>query len=100
MDKHVSAIVDLPPELMLSSKLVLGKYPLSIFKTKVSAKMLVVSSVHLFNSRSGIFLGLIWGRISALSQLRKKQKLPKMVYIIPDFLVLHFGENFIKSEQN
>ena len=33
MDKHVSAIVDLPPELMLSSKLVLGKYPLSIFKT-------------------------------------------------------------------
>ena len=28
MDKHVSAIVDLPPELMLSSELlVLGKYP-------------------------------------------------------------------------
>ena len=24
------------------------------------------------------------------------QKLPKMVYIIPNFLVLHFGENFMK----
>ena len=37
----------------------------------------------------GIFLGLIWGGISALSQLRNKQKLPKMVYIIPNLLVLH-----------
>ena len=25
-----------------------------------------------------------------------EQKLPKMVYIIPNFLVLHFRENFIK----
>ena len=33
MDKHVSAIVDLPPELMLSSEVVFGKYPFSIFKT-------------------------------------------------------------------
>ena len=45
---------------------------------------------------SGIFLGLICGRISALSQLKKEQKLPKVVYIIPNFLVLHFGENFMK----
>ena len=36
------------------------------------------------------------GRILAPSQLKSKQKLPKMVYIIPNFLVLHFGENFIK----
>ena len=36
-----------------------------------------------------IFLGLISGRISAPSQF-------KMVYIIPNFLVLQFGENFMK----
>ena len=24
------------------------------------------------------------------------QKFPKMMYIIPNFLVLHFGENFMK----
>ena len=45
---------------------------------------------------SGIFLGLIWGRISAPSQLKNEQKLPKMAYIILNFLVLHFGENFMK----
>ena len=32
----------------------------------------------------------------APSQLENKQKLPKMVYIIPNFLVLHFGEDFMK----
>ena len=32
----------------------------------------------------------------ALSQLRNKQKLPKIVYIILSFLVLQFGENFMK----
>ena len=26
------------------------------------------------------------------------QKLPKMVYIIPNFLFLHFGENFMKIQ--
>ena len=45
---------------------------------------------------TGIFLGLIWGRISALTQLKNKQKLPKMLYIIPNFVVLHFGETFMK----
>ena len=30
------------------------------------------------------------------SQSKNKQKLPKMVYTFPNFLVLHFGENFIK----
>ena len=40
--------------------------------------------------------GLIWSGISAFSQLRNKQKLPKMVDIIPNFLVLHFGEHFMK----
>ena len=27
---------------------------------------------------------------------KKEQKLPKMVYIVPYFLVLYFGKNFIK----
>ena len=44
----------------------------------------------------GFSLGLIWGRISAPSQFKKEQKLPKMVYIIPNFFVLHFGEAFMK----
>ena len=30
------------------------------------------------------------------SQLKNEQKLPKMVYIIPNFLVLHLGENFME----
>ena len=45
---------------------------------------------------SGIFLGLISGRISAPSKFKNVLKLPKMVYIIPNLLVLHFGENFMK----
>ena len=45
---------------------------------------------------SGIFLGLIWGFILSPSQFKNEQKLPKMMYIIPNFLVLHFGENFMK----
>ena len=46
--------------------------------------------------KAGIFPDLIWGRISTPSQLKNEQKLPKMVIIIPNFLVLHFGENFMK----
>ena len=38
----------------------------------------------------------IWGRKTAPSQFKKEQKLPKILYIIPNFLVLHFGENFVK----
>ena len=38
---------------------------------------------HVFTT--GIFLGLM-----------NEKNLPKMVYIIRNFLVLHFGENFIK----
>ena len=34
---------------------------------------------------SGDFPRLIWGRILALSQFKNEQKLPKMVYIIPNF---------------
>ena len=34
--------------------------------------------------------------ILAPSQFKNEQKLPKMVYIIPNFLVLHFGESFMK----
>ena len=50
--------------------------------------------------KAGIFLGLIWGRISAIYQLKNEQKFPKMVYIIPNFLILHFGENNIKIPTN
>ena len=40
---------------------------------------------------------LVFTEISAPSQLKKnEQKLPKMVYIISNFLVVHFGENFMK----
>ena len=39
---------------------------------------------------------MIWGRMSALTHLKNEQKLPKMAYIIPNFLVLHFGEIFMK----
>ena len=35
------------------------------------------------------------GRISAPSQFKNEQKLPKMVYIIPNFLAIHFGENYM-----
>ena len=31
------------------------------------------------------------------SQFKNEQKLPKMVYIIPNILVLHLGENQIKN---
>ena len=34
---------------------------------------------------SVFFVGLIWGRILAPSQLNNEQKLAKMVYIIPNF---------------
>ena len=43
-----------------------------------------------------IFLDLIWGQITASFQFKNEQNLLKMVYIIPNFLVLHFGENFMK----
>ena len=44
----------------------------------------------------GIFLGMIWDRITVPSKFKNEQKLPKMVYIIPNFLGLHVGENFMK----
>ena len=47
---------------------------------------------------SGIFLGLILGRITALPQFKNEQKIPKMVYIIPNFPVLQFGKNFTKIQ--
>ena len=50
---------------------------------------------------SGIFLGQNLGRNMAHSQLKNEQKqLPKMVYIIPNFLVLHFDENPNKKNQS
>ena len=41
---------------------------------------------------------MIWGQVMAPSQLKNEQKLPKMVYVIPNFFVLHFGENFMKIQ--
>ena len=43
----------------------------------------------------GIFLGFNRGRISASSQFRNEQKLPKIVFIIPSnslHVVLYFGK--------
>ena len=37
----------------------------------------------------GISLGLIWSRISAPSQFKNKQKLPKMYNIIPNFSLFY-----------
>ena len=48
------------------------------------------------SSWSGIFLRLIWGRITAPSQFKSEQKILEMLYIIPNFLVIYFGENFMK----
>ena len=56
------------------------------------------SNMEFENYMTGIFLCLIWGQISAPSQLKNEQKLPKMVHIIPNFLYLHFGENFMKIQ--
>ena len=47
---------------------------------------------------AGIFLDLIWGQISASFQFKNEQNLSKMMYIIPNFFVLHFGEKFMKIQ--
>ena len=52
--------------------------------------------MHVYLSSTGIFLGLIQDQILAPSQLKNEKTLSKMVYIIPEFLVLDFGENFMK----
>ena len=40
---------------------------------------------------------MIWGRISALSQLKNEQKLPKVASITPNFLIFNFDKNFMKN---
>ena len=47
---------------------------------------------------AGIFLGPIWCLISAPLQSKNEQKLPEMVFINTNFLVLHFSENFMKIQ--
>ena len=47
---------------------------------------------------AGIFLDLVWRLISAPSQFKNEQKLPKMEYLIHNSLVLHFCENFMKIQ--
>ena len=60
---------------------------------------LLTSAVYLrILEASGVFLGLIWGRISATSNFKNEQKLFKMMYVVPNFLLLHFGENFMKIQ--
>ena len=56
-------------------------------------KWFIARYLFIKNSKPGIFLGLIWGRITAPSKFKNEQKLPKVVFIIPNFLVLRFGEN-------
>ena len=50
------------------------------------------------NIAPGIFLSLIWGWKVAPSQFKNEQKFPQKVFIIRNFLFLHFGENFIKIQ--
>ena len=40
---------------------------------------------------SGIFLGLICDQISAPSQLKNEQKLPKSVHVIPIFFLVEIS---------
>ena len=57
-----------------------------------------------FENIAGIFLGTIWGRINPF-QIKNEQKLPKMVYIIPNFFNLSstflwkFNENLNKNSK-
>ena len=53
---------------------------------------------EIFNKLSGCwdFPRLDLGPNISPSQLKNERKLPRIVYIIPNFLVLHFGENFLK----
>ena len=46
-----------------------------------------------------IFLGLIWGQISAPSQFQNEQKLPKMMHIISNYFLYILVKNSWKSEQ-
>ena len=69
-----------------------------MFHDVKSADLAAGSLFQIISSNLGIFLGLIWGRISAPSQFKIEQKLSKMVYTIPNFLVLLFGENFVKIQ--
>ena len=62
----------------------------------VSMQNLVNPKEQFIFLHTGIFIGLIWGQILAPPQLKNEQKLPKMLYIIPNFLVLQFGENLMK----
>ena len=34
--------------------------------------------------------------MQGFSKFKNEQKPPKMVYTIPNFVILHFGENFMK----
>ena len=40
---------------------------------------------------------MIWGRISTPSKFHNEQTLPKLVYIFPNFFVLHSAEIFMKT---
>ena len=67
----------------------------SLIWRSVSLIVIMLNS-FVFLPCAEIFLGLIWGRYSAPSQLKNEQSLLKMMHIIPNFLILHFGESFMK----
>ena len=76
-------------------------FAVSIFPSLLHARYDLLKGVHVAEMEiliTGIFLGLILGQISAISQLKNEQKLPQMAYIIFNFLVLYFGENFMKIQ--
>ena len=54
------------------------------------------ADIHLL---SGIFICLFWVQISAPSQSKNEQKLPKIVNNISNSIALQFGKNFMKIGQ-
>ena len=55
-----------------------------------------LTGTMLASEGKGIFLGLFWGQISAPTQSKNEQKLPKIVNNISNSLALQSGENFRK----
>ena len=85
--------------LSFSTKIVLW-YSLELIHlvlARITHKICFVKAIRKATG-SGIFLGLIWGQISAPSQFKNEQKLPKFVYIIPNFSFLLFDGNFMKIQ--
>ena len=76
--------------------LYLCKYSIFVILVNLLRVGYQVHFVHCTSTHAGISLGLIWSQITTPYISKNEQKLSKMVFIIPNFLVLHFGENFMK----